>query len=80
MHIQTLAIPDQGGLDKVTRSCDKNVDESAILRIASFSVELINLSIFLFFCIAVWCLVYIGKSKPGGINSSAFDFCVLQNY
>ena len=30
----------QGGSDKVTRSCDKNVDESAILRIPSFSVEL----------------------------------------
>ena len=30
----------QGGSDKVARSCDKNVDESAILRIPSFSVEL----------------------------------------
>ena len=30
----------QGGSDKVTRSCDENVDESAILRIPSFSVEL----------------------------------------
>ena len=30
----------QGGSDKVTRSCDKNVDESAILRMPSFSVEL----------------------------------------
>ena len=29
-----------GGSDKVTRSCDKNVDESAILRIPSFLVEL----------------------------------------
>ena len=31
-------------------------------------------------CVAVWYLVYIGKSKPEGINSCAFDFCVLQNY
>ena len=30
----------QGGSDKVMRSCDENVDESAILRIPSFSVEL----------------------------------------
>ena len=37
---QRYIAPIQGGSDKVTRSCDKNVDESAILRIPSFSVEL----------------------------------------
>ena len=35
-----MAVKSQGGSDKVTRSCDKNVDKSAILRIPSFSVEL----------------------------------------
>ena len=70
----TTVLPQGGGLDKVMR-CDKNVDESANLRIQLFSVELIFV-----LSIAVWCSVYIGKSKPEGINSSVFDFCVLQKY
>ena len=62
-----------GRLDKVMRSCDKNADKSANLRIPLFLVELIL--VYFVPCVAVWCLVYISKSKPEGINSSVFVFC-----
>ena len=64
------------GSDKVMRSCDKNLDESTNLRIPLFLVEIIL--VYFVPCVAVLCLVYIGKSKPEGINRSAFEFCVLQ--
>ena len=43
-----------GGLDKVKRSCDKNVDKSANLRIPLFLVELI----LVYFCSLYSCLVF----------------------
>ena len=42
--------------------------------------KLLTIRYIFILCVAVWCLVYMGKSKPEGINSSTFDFCVLQNY
>ena len=77
MHALCVSTSSAGGggeADKVMRSSDKNVDESANLRTIILG-RTRNLSIIP--CVAVWCLVCISKSKPEGINHVVYTDTVV---